>query len=92
MSRRFAGVGVAITAARLREIAAGAPASDAELTNVEFGVMACELMHDKHLAKIERGKRSCTMCLVVVGMSLVMFSSLLCIFWLLLILMMQTPY
>ncbi|MGV0811099.1 hypothetical protein ABQF34_04010 [Mycolicibacterium boenickei] len=90
MSRRFAGVGVGIAAARLRAIASGAPAADAELADVEFAVVAREFMHDERLAKFERGKRRCMMCLVVTAMGLVIFGSLVCMTVLLLSLMMHT--
>ncbi|WP_238390574.1 MULTISPECIES: hypothetical protein [unclassified Mycolicibacterium] len=90
MSRRFAGVGVGIAAARLREIASGAPAADAELADVEFAFVAGELMHDERLAKLQRGKRLCMTGLVVVCMGLIIFSSLLCMVVLLLSLMLHT--
>ncbi|OCB49998.1 hypothetical protein A5721_32055 [Mycobacterium vulneris] len=87
MSRRFAGVGVGIAAARLREISSGAPAEDAELARVEFAFVADELMHDERLAKLARGKQRCAMWLVVTVMGLIMFSSLLCMIVLMLSLM-----
>lgn len=87
MSRRFAGVGVGIAAARLRELSAGAPAADAELARVEFAFVANELMRDERIAKLSRGKQRCTMWLVVVVMGLIMFSSLLCMVVLMLSLM-----
>jgi hypothetical protein len=77
MSRRFADVGVGIAAARLREIATGAPASEAELTDVEFAVWASEFKHDEFLAKFERAKRECLKGLVVVVMAVVMLAFLL---------------
>lgn len=87
MSRRFAGLGVGIAAARLREISCGAPAADAELADVQFAVVADELMHDERIAKFARGKQRCTMWLFVVVMGLIMFSSLLCLVVLMLSLM-----
>jgi hypothetical protein len=90
MSRRFSGVGVGIAAARLREIASGAPAADAELADVEFAFVAGELMHDERLAKLQRSKRLCISWLVITGMGLIMFGSLLCMVLLLLSLMMHT--
>ncbi|MDH6198593.1 hypothetical protein M2272_005252 [Mycobacterium frederiksbergense] len=90
MSRRFAGVGIGIAAARLREIAAGAPAADAELTNVEFAVLASELRHDERLAAFQHARRRCLRLLMVTGMCLVMFGSLLCMTWLMLSLMLHT--
>lgn len=90
MSRRFAGVGVAIPGARLREIAAGAPAADAELTDVEFAVVACELRHDEHLARSKRRKRRCIKLLIDAGVCLVMLGWLLCMVLLLFSLMLHT--
>jgi hypothetical protein len=77
MSRRFADVGVGIDAARLREIATGAPASEAELIDVEFAVYASEFKHDQLLAKYEHAKRECVKGLFVVAMTLVMLGFLL---------------
>ncbi|WP_066900330.1 hypothetical protein [Mycolicibacterium houstonense] len=77
MSRRFAGVGVGIGAARLREIASGAPAADAELDDVEFAVVAREFVHDERLAKIKHGKQLCVTWFIVTVMGLAMFGLLL---------------
>ncbi|MGV0806361.1 hypothetical protein [Mycolicibacterium setense] len=87
LSRRFAGVGVGIAAARLREISSGAPAADDELERVEFAVVADELMHDERIAKLARGKQRCVSWFVVAVMGLIMFSSLLCMVVLMLSLM-----
>ncbi|OBG87966.1 hypothetical protein A5699_18275 [Mycobacterium sp. E802] len=93
MSRRFAGVGVAIDAARLRQISSGAPAANAELTNVEFAVVACELMQDQHLSRLTRGKQHCLEWLVVLIMGLIMFGALVCATVLMLSLMSHsTPF
>ncbi len=77
MSRRFAGVGVGIAATRLREIASGAPAADAELADVEFAVVAREFVHDERVARIQRGKQRCMSWLIVTIMGLSMFGALL---------------
>ncbi|MHC9296943.1 hypothetical protein ACRCUN_31150 [Mycobacterium sp. LTG2003] len=90
LSRRFAGVGVTISAARLRQIAAGAPAADAELTNVEFARVACELARDKRLANSGRAKRHYANWLITAGMCLVALGSLLCMALLLFSLMLHT--
>ncbi len=87
MSRRFAGVGVGIAAARLREISCGAPAADTELERVEFAFVADELMKDERIAKLARGKQRCVSWFVVVVMGLIMFGSLLCMVVLMLSLM-----
>ncbi|WP_232423310.1 hypothetical protein [Mycobacterium sp. 155] len=77
MSRRFSDVGVGIAAARLREIATGAPVSDAELTDVEFAAYASEFKHDELLAKYGRAKRECIRALLVVAITLVVLGFLL---------------
>jgi hypothetical protein len=77
MSRRFADVGVGIAAGRLREIATGSPASDAELTNVDFAVAASEFKHDQFLAKYRHAKRQCAWALFVAAMTLVVLGFLL---------------
>ncbi|MCV7287585.1 hypothetical protein H7J87_19870 [Mycolicibacterium wolinskyi] len=78
MSRRFAGVGVTISAARLRQIAGGAPAGDGELTDVEFAGVACELAHDKRLARRAHAKRHYTQWIIVTGVFFLALGSLLC--------------
>ncbi|MBU9762629.1 hypothetical protein FR943_02015 [Mycobacterium sp. TNTM28] len=90
MSRRFAGVGVGIAAARLREISAGAPAAESELTDVEFAFVAGEFMDDERHAKHKRGKQRFTSWFVVAAMTLVVLGSLLCTVVLLLSLMLRT--
>ncbi len=90
MSRRFAGVGVGIAAARLREISCGAPAEDAELARVEFAFVADEFVHDERVAKVARGKRLCMESLVVAVMTLVALFSMVCMTVLLLSLMTHT--
>jgi hypothetical protein len=77
MSRRFADVGVGIAARRLREIATGSPASDDELTDVDFAVAASEFKHDQFLAKYQHVKRQCTWGLIVAAMTLVVLGFLL---------------
>lgn len=90
MSRRFSGVGVCINAARLREITAGAPAADAELTDVEFAVLAGELRHDERVARLNLGKRLCLRWLIAAVVCLVMLGSLICVTWLQLSLILHT--
>ena len=77
MSRRFSDVGVGIAAARLREIATGAPVSEAELIDVEFALVAGELKHDELLAKYEHAKRQCVRGLLVAAMTFVALGILL---------------
>jgi hypothetical protein len=78
MRRRFAGVGVAIPARRLREIAAGAPAADDELTDVGFALAATEFIREQRHASFERTQRRCMQWLIVAGMILVALNLLVC--------------
>jgi hypothetical protein len=77
LSRRFDGVGVAIPATRLRQIAAGASAGDAELTDVRFALAATEIEHEQRLAKLKNSQRLAVHWLIVAGMVLLLLSSLL---------------
>jgi hypothetical protein len=79
MSRRFAGVGVGIPAARLHKIATGAPVADDESADVNFAVAAIELKREARIAKLERSRRRCTRWLIVSGMILVLLNLLLCV-------------
>jgi hypothetical protein len=90
MSRQFAEVGVGIDATRLREIATGAPASVAEWTDVEFAVIAIDLIHHERLAKVKRAKRQCVRGLLVVAMTLVVLGMLLSVTVLMLSLALHT--
>ena len=78
MSRHFAGVGVGIPAARLREIASGAPVGTDEWVDVNFGLAAREIKREERLAKIARSRRRATHLLIFAGMVLVALSALLC--------------
>jgi hypothetical protein len=78
MSRRFAGVGVGIPAARLQKIAAGAPAADDELANINFALAATEFKREARIAKLERSRRRCMRWLIVAGMVLVVLNLLVC--------------
>src|ERR1700738_2282199 len=79
MSRHFAGVGIGIPAARLREIAAGAPVDSDEWVDVIFGLTASERKREERLAMIARSRRRATYWLIVAAMVLVALSALLCI-------------
>jgi hypothetical protein len=82
MSRRFAGVGVGIGAARLRDMSVGAPASDDELTDVNFALAVTELQREKRRAKLAAGRRWSTRCLLVAGMIVLMLNLLACMAYL----------
>jgi hypothetical protein len=78
LSRRFDGVGVAIPAARLQQISAGACAGDAELTDVRFAIAATEIQREERLAKLKRNQRRMVRWLIVAGLVLLLLNSLLC--------------
>ena len=78
MSRRFATVGVGIPPARLREMAAGAPAADDELTDVNFAFVATEIERAQRHAKFVHCQRCAVWLLVVTGTVLLMLTVLIC--------------
>lgn len=78
LSRQFAGVGVEIPAARLQEIASGAPVDTDEWVDVAFGLTACEIEREERLAKFARARRRSTYYLIVAAMGLVILGVLVC--------------
>lgn len=78
MSRRFADVGVGIPAARLREIAAGAPSASDELVNINFALAATEIKREERIAKFKRRRRRAIYWLLVAGMVLAALNLLFC--------------
>lgn len=82
-----------IAAARLRELADGAPAAAGELEDVEFAFFATKLRHDEQLAKVRRGKAACVSCLITAGVGVLMLIWLISMVLLLFSLMLHTsPY
>jgi hypothetical protein len=93
LSRRFDGVGVAIPAMRLQQIAAGASAGDDELTDVSFALTATELQREERHAKLKRSQRRCVRWLIVAGLTLLVLNTLLCMAYLFLSLALHaSPY
>ena len=82
LSRRFEGVGVAIPATRLRQIAAGACARDDEMLGVSFAIAATEIQHEQRLAKLKRSRRRVVHALIVAGLVVLLLNSLLCMAYL----------
>jgi hypothetical protein len=78
MSRRFAGVGVGIAAARLQEIAAGGLVAPDEMVDVDFALAAIEIKRADRLAKIKRNQRRSIQWLIVAGMVLTALNLLVC--------------
>ena len=92
MSRHFADVGVGIPAARLREIASGAPVGSDEWVDVMFGLVACEIKREQRVARFARGRRRGTHWLIVAGMVLVALNVLLCMACVMLTMMQASPF
>jgi hypothetical protein len=82
MSRRFGDVGVVIPATRLRQLAAGACAGDAELADVSFALAATEIEREQRHAKLKRSQRRAVWWLIVAGLILLILTSLFCMAYL----------
>ncbi|QEN17591.1 hypothetical protein ACRDU6_00220 (plasmid) [Mycolicibacterium sp. ELW1] len=52
MSRDFDRVGVGLSAHRLREISAGAPAGDDEVANIDFALLATGIAHEERQERL----------------------------------------
>jgi hypothetical protein len=78
MSRRFAGVGVSIPAARLRAITAGAPFVPDEFVDFNFAVAAFEMNREQRLARVKRSRRRVMHWLLVGGLFLAALNLLIC--------------
>jgi hypothetical protein len=82
LSRRFARVGVEIPPLRLREMLAGAPVADDEMTSVNFALIAIQINREKRLAKLEHLRRRFGHALISVGLAIVALNFLVCIAYL----------
>lgn len=78
MSRRFAGVGVQIPAARLREMVAGAPSAPDESVDVAFAFAVTEMRREQRLARARRTRRHAVHALVVAGLVIAALNVLVC--------------
>ena len=86
-------VGVAIPAARLRQISAGARVGEDELTDVSFAVTATEIERQERQAKLRRNKQQLIRWLIVAGLVLLLLNSLVCLAYLFLSMTVSTyPY
>ncbi len=79
MSRRFSAVGVDIPPSRLREIAAGAPATEGEWVDVSFALVATNLVAEQRHTKRVRAQRTVVHWALVGGAILVALNALLCL-------------
>lgn len=79
LSRQFAAVGVDLTAARLAEIAAGHPASEAEMVDVAFADAATRIRHEAGRSRRVRTTRRCVHSAIVVGATVVALVMVVCL-------------
>ncbi|HUH71099.1 MAG TPA: hypothetical protein VLZ05_20840 [Mycobacterium sp.] len=79
LCQRFAGVGVQIAPERLREMLAGVPVADDEVTDVNFALIAIQINREARIAKFKRLKRRGTRSLMFAGLVLVVLHFLFCI-------------
>lgn len=91
MSRRFAGVGVRIPAARLRQLAAGAPPASAESVDYTFALAATEIMREQRLARAQRNRRRLVHALIVAGLMVAALNLLICMGYLFISLALHEP-
>jgi hypothetical protein len=91
MCRRFARVGVETPVDRLQQMLAGMPGTAAEVTDVNFALIATRIKHDEHTAKFKRLQRRGTRALMFAGLVVIVLNFLFCLVYLLLNLTHQTP-
>lgn len=91
MSRRFAGVGVQIPAARLRQMSSGAPPASSESVDYSFALAATEIIREQRLARARRNRRRLVHALIVAGLMLAALNLLICIGYLFIRLALHEP-
>ncbi|MCV7349927.1 hypothetical protein [Mycobacterium parmense] len=92
LCHRFERVGVRTAPDRLRAMLAGAPVAIAEVTDINFALIAMQLNHEARTAKLKRMKRRGARSLLFAGLILVVLNFLFCVAYLLLNLAQQgTP-
>lgn len=79
MSRQFAAVGVKVPPERLRQIAAGHPASEAEQFDIAFAEAAIRITGEQRHSKRVRVKRRLVRSVVVTGAIVVAMNILVCL-------------
>lgn len=91
MSRRFAGVGVQIPAARLRELTTGAPLAAAESVDYMFALTATAMKREQRLARSRRNRRRLVHALIVAGLMLAALNLLICMGYVFIIMALHEP-
>jgi hypothetical protein len=84
LCHHFERVGVRTRPERLRQILAGAPATDVEMTNVNFALIATQINREARAKKIKRLRRRGTRSLMFAGLILVVLNFLFCLAYVLL--------
>jgi hypothetical protein len=84
LCRSFARVGVETAPERLRQMVAGAPVTDDEVTDVNFALIATQINREDRVAKFKRLKRRATRFLMFAGLVLVVLNFLFCVAYVLL--------
>lgn len=91
MSRRFAGVGVQIPAARLRQMAAGVPLGSAESVDYTFALAATAIQREQRSARAQRNRRRLINGLIVAGLMIAALNLLICLGYVFVILALHEP-
>lgn len=91
MSRRFAGVGVKIPAARLRQLAAGAPPASSESIDYTFAMTATEFQREQRQARAQRNRRRLVHALIVAGLMVAALNLLICMGYVFISLALREP-
>lgn len=79
LSRRFAAVGVEVSADRLSELAAGSPATEEELFDVAFAQTAARFRGDQRRAGRRRVRRRCVHSVIVLLAVVLALTAVLCL-------------
>lgn len=79
LSRRYAAVGVDVPAGRLRQIANGCPASEAELVDIAFADAATRFHGERRHDRRVHAQRRCVHSLIVAGSVVLALNVLICI-------------
>lgn len=91
MSRRFAEVGVRMSAARLREMALTESPTPADRVDIAFALVAIEIKHEQRLARVRSNRRRLRNAVVVAGLMIAALNLLICLGYLFVILAVHQP-
>lgn len=91
LCRRFARFGVETAPERLQQMLAGMPATDDEVADINFALIATQFKRDERIAKFKRLRRRSALALMFAGLVLIVLNFLFCLAYLLLNLTHQAP-